>query len=139
MEGKGDACRVVARVGPGGAGKTSLAEALLFAGGAINRQGSVEAGTSVGAASAEARARKASTEPNLMRFDFMGAAFGLIATPGSVRFAAGGTAAIAASALPLAHLAPDPAPAGLSQKPLHPIAALTHTPSHLATRHYQGH
>src|SRR3546814_4550774 len=115
MEGKCDACRVVALVGPGGAGKTSLAEALLFAGGAINRQGSVEAGTSVGDASAEARARKASTEPNLMRFEFMGDAFGLIDTPGSVGFAAGGTAAIAAADLALVVVDPDPARAGLAE------------------------
>ena len=31
--------RTIALVGPGGAGKTSLAEALLFAAGAIGRQG----------------------------------------------------------------------------------------------------
>ena len=33
------ATRAVALVGPAGTGKTSLAEALLFASGAINRQG----------------------------------------------------------------------------------------------------
>ena len=51
--------RAVALVGPAGTGKTSLAEALLFASGAINRQGSVEAGSTVGDASPEARARAA--------------------------------------------------------------------------------
>ena len=40
--------RAVALVGPAGTGKTSLAEALLYASGAINRQGSVEAGTTKG-------------------------------------------------------------------------------------------
>ena len=64
--------RLVALVGPGGAGKTSLAEALLFATGAIDRQGGVDAGNSVGDSSAEARARRGSTELNLMRFDFLG-------------------------------------------------------------------
>ena len=43
--------RAVALVGPAGAGKTSLAEALLYASGTISRQGSVEAGTSLGDAS----------------------------------------------------------------------------------------
>ena len=46
--------RAVAIVGPGGTGKTSLSEALLFAAGAIARLGAVEAGSSVGDASPEA-------------------------------------------------------------------------------------
>ena len=49
--------RSIALVGPGGAGKTSLAEALLFAAGKLDRQGAVANGGSVGDASAEARAR----------------------------------------------------------------------------------
>jgi len=53
--------RAIALVGPAGAGKTSLAEALLFAAGAISRLGSVEGHTSVGDASPEARARGSST------------------------------------------------------------------------------
>ena len=53
--------RAIALVGPAGTGKTSLAEALLHATGTISRQGSVDAGTSVGDASPEARARRGST------------------------------------------------------------------------------
>src|SRR4028118_730165 len=50
--------RTIALVGPGGAGKTSLAEALLFAAGAVDRQGSVDAGTSAGGSTpARPRAR----------------------------------------------------------------------------------
>ena len=57
MKGTSNGPRAVALVGPAGAGKTSLAEAMLHASGAIARQGNVAAGTSVGDASAEARAR----------------------------------------------------------------------------------
>lgn len=42
-----EAIRSVALVGHGAAGKTSLAEALLFATGAIPAKGSVEKGTTV--------------------------------------------------------------------------------------------
>ncbi len=124
MEGKCDAFRVVALVGPGGAGKTSLAEALLFAAGAINRQGSVEAGTSVGDASPEARGRRASTEPNLMRFSYMGDNFGLIDNPGSVGFAAAGAAAICAADIALVVVDPDPARAALAEPALRQLETL---------------
>jgi len=67
MDAIGKGTRAIALVGPAGAGKTSLAEALLHAAGAIHRLGSVEAGTSQGDSSAEARARGGSTELNLMR------------------------------------------------------------------------
>ena len=40
MPGTINGTRVIALVGPAGAGKTSLAEAMLFAAGAIDRQGS---------------------------------------------------------------------------------------------------
>jgi elongation factor G len=82
--------RNVALVGPGGAGKTSLAEAILFAAGAIDRQGNVDAKTSVGDASPEARSRGGSTELNLMNFEFLGDRFALIDCPGSIGFAADG-------------------------------------------------
>src|SRR5690348_7119284 len=84
VAGQAGSTRAIALVGPAGTGKTSLAEALLFASGAINRQGSVEAGTSVGDASPEARARRGSTEINLLHFDFIGDRYALIDTPGGL-------------------------------------------------------
>lgn len=106
--------RVIALVGPAGAGKTSLAEALLFASGTIQRQGSTDAGSSVGDASPEARARGGSTELNLMHFDYLGDHFAVIDAPGSVGFAADGTRAVATADLAIVVVDPDPARAALA-------------------------
>src|SRR5439155_21955189 len=91
--------RSIALVGPGGAGKTSLAEALLFAAGAIGRQGNVADGSSVGDSSPEARSRGGSTELNLIYYDYMGDRYALIDAPGSVGFAADGAVGMAAGDL----------------------------------------
>lgn len=106
--GAGRATRAIALVGPAGSGKTTLAEALLFASGAINRQGSIEAGNTVGDASPEARARGGSTEINLMHFDYMGDRYALIDTPGAAGFSADGLAAL--PVVDLALVVIDPAP-----------------------------
>ncbi|HEY0311214.1 MAG TPA: elongation factor G [Allosphingosinicella sp.] len=116
--------RTIALVGPGGAGKTSLAEALLYAAGAIDRQGSVDAGTSVGDASAEARARGGSTELNLMHFDFMGDRFAIVDTPGSVGFSADGAFAIASADLALVVVDPDTDRAILAEPALRQLESL---------------
>ncbi|MEO5640408.1 MAG: elongation factor G [Sphingomicrobium sp.] len=99
--------RVIALVGPAGAGKTSLAEALLFAAGAIDRHGG--SGATVGDSSPEARARGGSTELNLMHFDWLGQSFGLIDAPGSVGFAADAARAVAVADLAIVVVDPDPA------------------------------
>jgi len=107
--------RAVALVGPVGTGKTSLAEALLFASGAINRQGTVEAGSTVGDASPEARARGGSTELNLMHFDYLGDRFALIDTPGGAGFATDGLAALQSVDLALVVIDPAPERAALAE------------------------
>ncbi len=107
--------RAVALVGPAGTGKTSLAEALLFASGAINRQGSVEAGTTVGDASPEARARHGSTEINLSHFDYLGDRFAVIDMPGAPAFATDGLAGLQSSDMALVVIDPDPARAVLCE------------------------
>jgi len=104
--------RVIALVGPAGAGKTSLAEALLFASGTIDRQGGH--GATVGDASAEARARGGSTELNLMHFDYLGQRFGIIDAPGSVGFSADAARAVAVADLAIVVVDPDPARAALA-------------------------
>ncbi|TFI60197.1 elongation factor G [Sphingomonas parva] len=116
--------RTIALVGPGGAGKTSLAEALLFAAGAIDRQGSVENGNSVGDASAEARARRGSTEINLTNLEFLGDRFAIVDTPGSVGFAADGDLAIAAADLAVVVIDPDAARAHLAEPALRRLEAM---------------
>ena len=113
--GRTAATRAIALIGPAGTGKTSLAEALLYAGGAITRQGSVEAGTSVGDASPEARARRGSTEINLLHFDFLGDRFAIVDTPGGVGFAADGLAALPAVDLAIVVVDPDAARAALAE------------------------
>ncbi|HEX8057542.1 MAG TPA: elongation factor G, partial [Novosphingobium sp.] len=107
--------RAIALVGPAGTGKTSLAEALLFASGAINRQGSVEAGTTVGDASPEARARRGSTEINLMHLDYLGDHFALIDMPGGAGFAADGLAALQSADMAIVVIDPAPERAALAE------------------------
>jgi elongation factor G len=116
--------RNIALVGPGGAGKTSLAEALLFAAGASGRQGSVADGSSTGDASPEARARGGSTELNLMNFDYMGDHYALIDCPGSVGFAADGALGTAVADLALVVVDPDPGRALLAEPTLRQLEAL---------------
>ncbi|MFN3944474.1 MAG: elongation factor G [Allosphingosinicella sp.] len=118
MPGRSVGTRTIALTGPGGAGKTSLAEALLFAAGAVTRQGSVADGTSVGDASPEARARGGSTELNLLHFSFMDDRFALIDCPGSVGFAADGALGIAAADLAIVVVDPDPDRALLAEPTL---------------------
>ena len=72
MAGESKGTRVIALVGPAGAGKTSLAEAMLFAAGASDRLGSTASGSSIGDSSPEARSRGGSTELNLYNFDYLG-------------------------------------------------------------------
>jgi len=110
--------RTIALVGPAGTGKTSLAEALLFASGAVTRQGSVEAGTSLGDASPEARARGGSTELNLFHYDYLGDAFALIDVPGGAGFAADGLAALQSADMAVVVIDPAPERAMLAEPAL---------------------
>ena len=79
--------RCIALVGPFQSGKTTLLEAILARTGAIPRAGSVDAGTSVGDASAEARHHKMSVALTAATTNFMGESYTFIDCPGSVEFA----------------------------------------------------
>ncbi|WP_243652422.1 elongation factor G [Novosphingobium sp. PhB165] len=115
---------MIALVGPAGAGKTSLAEALLFASSAINRAGSIEAGSTVGDASSEARSRGGSTEINLSHFDWLGDRFTLLDLPGAAGFIADGFAALQSADLVLVVVDPVPERAGLVEPLLRRLDAL---------------
>ncbi len=78
--------RCVALVGPFQSGKTTLLEAILARTGAIPRQGSVEAGNTVGDASKEARHHHMSVELTVATTTFMGDAYTFLDCPGSVEF-----------------------------------------------------
>jgi elongation factor G len=73
-------------VGPFQSGKTTLLEAILARTGAIQRQGSVEAGTSVGDNSKEARHHAMSVELSVATTTFMDDSYTFIDCPGSIEF-----------------------------------------------------
>src|SRR5271168_4260667 len=78
--------RCIALVGPFQSGKTTLLEAILARTGAIPRQGSVEAGNTVGDASKEARHHHMSVELSVATTTFMGDTYTFLDCPGSVEF-----------------------------------------------------
>jgi elongation factor G len=88
--------RNVALVGHGGAGKTTLAEALLFANGAIPRMGRVEDGNTVCDFDPEEARRQISVSMALAPFEFDGHKVNLIDTPGYADFVGDVAAALRA-------------------------------------------
>jgi elongation factor G len=73
-------------VGPFQSGKTTLLEAILSRSGAISKSGTVEAGTTFGDASPEARNHHMSVGLTAATTTFMGETFSFIDCPGSVEF-----------------------------------------------------
>jgi elongation factor G len=116
--------RVIALVGPAGAGKTSLAEAMLFAAGATDRLGSTANGSSIGDSSPESRQRGGSTELNLYNFQYLGDEFAILDIPGSVGFSADGTKALAIADVAIVVVDPDPARAPLAAPALRALDEL---------------
>ena len=78
--------RNVAFVGQGGAGKTSLAEAMLFNAGVTTRLGSVDAGNSVLDFEPEELKRKSTISTAFHQFDWQKKTVSLIDTPGDQNF-----------------------------------------------------
>jgi elongation factor G len=73
-------------VGPFQSGKTTLLEAILARTGAVQRQGTVDAGTSIGDSGQEARHHKMSVEATFATTNFMGDNYTFVDCPGSIEF-----------------------------------------------------
>src|SRR5438477_3127111 len=80
--------RNVAIVGHRGTGKASLLEAMLFQAGAINRLGTVEAGTTVSDWDEDEQRRQMSLAASLAHLEWQGRKINLIDTPGDSGFQA---------------------------------------------------
>tara|TARA_E500000318_G_scaffold1676_8_gene2328 strand:- start:27928 stop:30066 length:2139 start_codon:yes stop_codon:yes gene_type:complete len=78
--------RNIALVGQTGAGKTLLAERLLFATGTIDRMGSIEDGTTFSDWSEEEKHHKHSLRTSMLHFDHEGHMVNMIDTPGLADF-----------------------------------------------------
>ena len=95
------AIRNVALVGHHGAGKTTLAEALLAATGSIARRGSIEKGSTVMDFEPEEVARRLTISTSLAPFTVNGVKVNLLDTPGYADFIGDVGAAFAAADLAL--------------------------------------
>src|SRR5574343_1441656 len=90
-----EALRSIALVGHGAAGKTSLAEALLFATGAITAKGSVDKGSTVSDSDPQEKEAGHSLNSAVMKFGYEDTHIHLIDTPGYPDFAGPAIAALA--------------------------------------------
>ena len=83
-------------IGHSGAGKTSLAEALLHTAGLTNRLGSVDDGTSIFDVDQEEKQRKYSIDPGFGHFSWKNKTINFIDTPGFPDFSGGALPSLAA-------------------------------------------
>ena len=75
--------RNILLAGQGGSGKTTLADAILFAAGAVNRKGSVTEGSSFSDFEKEEKEHQHSIYPSLLHVDYKGKRINIVDTPGS--------------------------------------------------------
>jgi elongation factor G len=124
MPGATNGTRLIALVGPAGAGKTSLAEAFLFASRTTDRQGSTANKSSIGDSSEEARSRGGSTETNLYNFTYLGEKYAIVDAPGSIGFSADAARGVAVADVAIVVVDPDPARAALAAPALRTLDEL---------------
>src|SRR5512139_3362766 len=89
--------RNFAIVGHASCGKTMLSEAMLACSGAINRLGSIAAGTTVSDYHAEEKDRRISIHASLLHTEWLGRKFNIIDTPGYLDFISEGLGALRVS------------------------------------------
>ena len=114
--------RTVALVGPYGSGKTSLLEAIAHMTGAIPRKGAVAQGSSLGDASAEARARQMSVEVNVLTTRFLDEDFTFLDCPGSIEFFADTLCVLPGIDAAVVVCEPEPGKTGMLQPYLKALA-----------------
>src|SRR4051794_28286980 len=78
--------RNIALVAHGGTGKTSLAEAMLFESGAVNRLGRVEEGTTTSDFDPDELKRKISVNTSVLPCEWKGLKINVLDTPGYADF-----------------------------------------------------
>lgn len=83
---KAEQLRNIVLLSHGGAGKTSLSEAMLFASGAINRLGRVDEGTTASDYDAEETRRKISVNTSIIPCEWKGHKINVLDTPGYADF-----------------------------------------------------
>src|SRR5205809_2886925 len=86
--------RNFAIVGHASAGKTTLSEAMLASSGAINRMGTIAAGSTVSDYHIEEKDRKISIHASLLHTEWLGKKFNIIDTPGYLDFISEGLGAL---------------------------------------------
>jgi elongation factor G len=86
--------RNFAIVGHASSGKTMLSEAMLACSGAINRMGSIAAGSTVSDYHDSEKARQISTHASLLHTEWLGKKFNIIDTPGYLDFISEGLGAL---------------------------------------------
>src|SRR5438876_10521282 len=88
--------RNIALVGHKAAGKTTLADALLFHAKAVDRKGSVDEGTSVSDYDEEEHKRHFSIDTSVLHLDYQGKHINLLDTPGYPDFVGAALGALSA-------------------------------------------
>ena len=96
-----DSIRTIALIGHGGSGKTSLAEALLYAAGVTTRLGSVDQGTTLLDHEPEEEERRQSLSLSVASFEWEGCKINVIDTPGYADFSGDARSAIRVADLAL--------------------------------------
>jgi len=97
MRGKTDLKRTFLLCGHAQSGKTTLSEAILFKGGATNRLGKIEEGTTLSDYEDDEKERKSSINLSVLKADYKGNLLQFIDTPGYLDFIGEPISAIRAS------------------------------------------